>query len=330
MAELYLRGRRAESIFQLLGENENGMSASLGWALAKSPEFRKRVLTRLLGAAVEGGDARVLLQESECGRGITDIEIDAGRDAHIIIEAKRGWSLPGREQLEKYAGRARSADTRPESRLIVTVSNHDAASALTRLREIGCETIAEIRVTHLSWRDFYDLSRISKGSGTLPERRLLAELGTYLKGIIGMANAESNWVYVVSLSDFTPDGWGISWKEIVTTRRHYFHPAGGGWPTEQPNYLAFRYDGRLQSIHHVKECVVLPDVHSIIGEIPEKAMTQQRVYRLGPAFGPVRIVKSGPIWDRRVWCMLDTLFTSATIEEACAESRNRKGLPHGS
>lgn len=50
---LLVRGHSASSIFRLYGVNENSASAALAWGLEKSPEFRKRILTAILGEPVD-------------------------------------------------------------------------------------------------------------------------------------------------------------------------------------------------------------------------------------------------------------------------------------
>jgi hypothetical protein len=61
----------------------------------------------------------------------------------------------------------------------------------------------------------------------------------------------SNRVFVVSLGG-KGDGWKITYRDVVEQKNQYFFPVGSRWPDPPPNYLAFRYDGNLQSIHHVK------------------------------------------------------------------------------
>ena len=77
----------------------------------------------------------------------------------------------------------------------------------------------------------------------------------------------SNLVYVVSLSydEFGPPG--ISFIDVVEKHSKYFHPiggTGGGWPFEPPNYLGFRYDGELKSIHHVASYSVIENFRSVV------------------------------------------------------------------
>lgn len=139
-----------------------------------------------------------------------------------------------------------------------------------------------------------------------------------------MQKRDSNWVYVVALAKGKPEDWNISWRDIVRERRRYFHPMGGsGWPKDPPNYIAFRYDGKLQSIHHIDDYEVVTDLHERISEIPSREQDPLFLYRLGEPFGPTKEVRTGKIWGNgRVWCMLDTLFTCETVFEArdCREN----------
>jgi hypothetical protein len=140
-----------------------------------------------------------------------------------------------------------------------------------------------------------------------------------------MQNDDSNWVYVVSLGSGTPDGWSISWIDIVNKKSRYFHPVGNGWPKEPPNYIAFRYHGRLQSIHHVASWETFTNPHKKFTAIPNGDWAPHFLYTLGPAFAPQKTVRTGNLFKNgRVRCMLDTLFTSETIAEAKDISKGRE------
>ena len=70
------------------------------------------------------------------------------------------------------------------------------------------------------------------------------------KELLRMINRDSNKVYVVSIAQGNPENCSITWRDIVKKKNKYFHPKGGkGYIKNPPNYIAFRYDGRLQSIH---------------------------------------------------------------------------------
>src|SRR5438874_2402422 len=78
-----------ESVFNLLGEKENDITFSLGWALSRSSLFLQRFLKRTLNASrkYNEGELTVALQEFQRESGITDIEI-RGPQLHMIVEAK--------------------------------------------------------------------------------------------------------------------------------------------------------------------------------------------------------------------------------------------------
>lgn len=47
----------------------------------------------------------------------------------------------------------------------------------------------------------------------------------------------------------------------------HFHPVGGKvWVKDLPNYIAFRYDGKLQSIHHIEGYKVATNVSKVLQE----------------------------------------------------------------
>jgi hypothetical protein len=116
-----------------------------------------------------------------------------------------------------------------------------------------------------------------------------------------MQKQESNLVYVVSLGkeEWVP---GLTLRQVVKEKRRYFHPYGsGGWPKEPPNYIGFRYDGVLQSIHHIERSEVINNFSSHFAEYPAANEHEPyRLYSLGPAIRPLPKVRSGKIWNRKV------------------------------
>jgi hypothetical protein len=191
------------------------------------------------------------------------------------------------------------------------------------------DTVAQVlgkQVRHVSWKDMASLSHISGGNHA--EKRLVQEFRNYLATIVNMQPQESNWVYVVSLADreWAP---GLTYIQTVEKRRRYFHPCGGAgkWPTEPPNYIAFRYCGRLQSIHHIESSEVITNPHKHFPKVDEK-WEPHFLYRLGPPIRPSREVRSGKVVrSMRVWAMLDLLLTSETISDARDASDRRAEQP---
>ncbi|GAF68553.1 unnamed protein product, partial [marine sediment metagenome] len=48
MTELYLHKHKVDSVFQLLGSEENDVTCSVAWAFFKSPSFLKEFLSRMI------------------------------------------------------------------------------------------------------------------------------------------------------------------------------------------------------------------------------------------------------------------------------------------
>jgi hypothetical protein len=93
--KLICAGREVRTVFDLLGNRENGMTFSLGWGLASSEHFLAALLRDLTGRPWNGvGRSVVKLQTGRAEQGITDAEIDLD-NISIIFEAKRGAELPG-------------------------------------------------------------------------------------------------------------------------------------------------------------------------------------------------------------------------------------------
>ena len=144
-----------------------------------------------------------------------------------------------------------------------------------------------------------------------------------------MRNTESNSVYVVSLASTPFPGWpaSITPINVVETYSRYFFPAsGGGWPKVPPNYLAFRYWGRLQSIHHVDEYAIFDNPHQVVPDWPDLDWGPHFQVVLGPPMRPAHESRTGAGIRRsmRVWADLDLLLTSATITEAHQRTKARK------
>lgn len=309
MAELLLHGRELNSVFELLGDKENDITYSVGWAMSRCPEFLRAVLAHLLpGASAQQVDS-IRLQAVQQGAGITDIEI-IGPELHLIVEAKCGWSLPGAAQLKRYVPRLGSAGK--AAKAIVVMSECSEQYAQTRLPK----TIDGFDVLYLRW---HQLEKLAHGVGDGPiEQRLMEELRAYLKTVVIWQDLDSSLVYVVSLGSNQPKWSQLSWQEIVIKKGRYFHPVGGnGWPKSPPNYLGFRYRGRLQSVHPVKACTIVTDLNPEIPEIQKTDWPPHFLYTLGAAIRPTATVRTGNIYrNGRVWAALDHLMTAKTIAEA--------------
>lgn len=325
MPRLISYNKEVRSIFELLGDKENDITLSMSWALAKCPEFLKVVVAAVVPVVVDPEETVILNQQYTADTGITDIEVTDHKTFHVIFEAKRGWVLPGAEQLTKYSIRKDFAASGAANKVIVTLSECTETYADLYL---PFHTVNGIPVKHLPWRRVYGLAEQSKAASNHEQKHLLAEFTTYLRGIMTMQKLDSNMVYVVALGTQNPEGCPISWIDIVQRHGKYFCPIGvKGWLKEPPNYIAFRYYGKLQSIHHIEGYTVSRNMHDEIPEMPDETWDGDcYIYRLGPAIVPGKTVKTGNIYrNGRVWAMLDLLLTCDSISEARDRTQERHG-----
>lgn len=320
MPRLFLHNKEIETVFQLLGEKENDLTYSVGWALYRSPHFLREFLKSVVkyGGRVE--DVVLRLQHHKDPGGVTDIELELPGLFHVIIEAKPGWNLPSWRQLGKYARRLRTSPARTRRLVILSQCSPEYAGQILRR-----EKIHGIPLTTVRWNSITHLADKVSRNGSHAEKRLIQELLAYLSRSVVMQQIDSNLVYVLALAKGTERGWKISWIDIVRRRRRYFHPLDRYWPPDPPNYIAFRYGGRLQSIHHIDSYKVVTRLHQDIPEIPNDEYNPMYLYSLGPPFGPAKVVRNGNIYPSgHVWCMLDTLFTCNTISDARDLSKKRE------
>lgn len=323
MSELVAYGTEVSSVFQLIGNLENDITKSIAWALARCPEFLKAVINEVMSLEINTQNVRIKYQEFEKNKGITDLEITDDTSFYIIIEAKRGWILPGAEQLALYSQRRNIIESQVSHKAIISMSecSEDYANAYLPFKVIN-----DIPVNHLSWKRIYELANSAKTSSSRSQKDLLKELMRYLGDIMTMQAKESNWVYVVSLSTEKPENCDLTWVELVEKKMKYFHPFGiKGWPKEPPNYIGFRYKGRLQSIYHIESYSITKNIHDEIEEMPNVEDEYEHfVYSLGKPIKPSKVVKTGKIYaSGRKWAMIDTLLTANTIHEASEISRQR-------
>ena len=328
VTELTLHGCTVKTVFDLLGAREDDITYSLGWGLSRSEALTRSVLHEAFGTdAPQGPLIAIRLQESETGTGRTDIEIETEHQ-HLVIEAKRGWALPMPAQIDKYTERLLARDERARHIAVVAECAPDYPPVTALLGAGG-----SVPVSYIPWARVAELVQIAaRATRSHAEQRLLVELYRYLLGVMTMQDVRSNMVYVVSLSTREIAGSsGLSTVEVLERLGRYFCPVGGanpgGWPKEPPNYLGFRYRGRLQAIHHVEGYAVrlapwerIPELAGRV-EVPEH---DQFDFELGPAIHPEHVVRTGNLFRaQRVWCALDLLLTSETIREARDKTQER-------
>jgi hypothetical protein len=306
------------TIFDLLGRNEDDMTYSLGYVASRAPAFTAALVRSVDAEPGEPAAGVVELQKVD-GDGRTDVEIRWPKQFHAVIEAKRGPYLPTEQQLRKYLPRLRDSEAKTLRLIAVTnAPRHYAEQALPK-------SLDGVTVHHLAWRDIRNLVRGARSGESHKNKHLLDEFDEYLTEILGMENIRSNMVYVVSLGD--GGVWGVDFKEVVTRHHRYFFPTEGRYPKVPPNYIAFRYEGRLQSIHHVESYEIFDNPRRVFKQANEDKTSPHYLLKLGPAMHPPREVRTGPKikMAMRVWCMLDLLFTCKTITEARDETQRRLG-----
>lgn len=333
MAELLKQGRDVETVFELIGDIENDITKSIAWTLKSCGSFLNGLIYRLFKLNVNPENVVISYQDYEADKGITDLQITDYQSFFIIIEAKRGLNLPGEEQLQMYAGREDFISAAVKHKAIVSMSEYSEEIAEMKLPKLqGAD------IKHLSWKTIVELAETAKAHAAASEKYLLNELERYIRGIMNTRDKNTNKVYVVSLSkdkvsmtDSTgkPFSCDFTWIEIVTKMHKYFCPIGGGkggWPKTPLNYIAFRYNGRLQSIHHVESHVITDNLHTAIAEMPDVTIQENHiVYDLGPAIIPPKEIKAGKsvVRSNRVWADIDTLLTADTITEAMKITKER-------
>ena len=318
--DIYLHGSKLDSVFELLGTKENDITYSLGWALSHSPTLLDGLLSKIFPSSSIGDVDRIELQQHDADGGYTDVEI-IGPNLHVIIEAKRGWTVPGKVQLQKYSRRLKKSEER-KFRALVSMSECSSEY----VDQYPVKNVGGFRVIHISWKDIDSLCNAKPSNHA--EKRLLQQLRTYMRRIVSMQRVESNLVYVVSLGAEIPEFSKISSQAFVEEKGIYFHPVGGkgGWPKEPPNYVGFRYRGELQSIHHVDDWEIVTNLHKVIPEIRNRKHEPRFVYKLGMPITPTKTVKTGKLYSSlRVWAMLDLLLTCDTIAEARDKTKVRQG-----
>lgn len=321
MMELYLYGKKVPTVFHLLGKRENALTYSLGWALSQSPIFLSNLIYATTQIRPSLGKVTLHLQEREDRNGITDVEIESPGEFFVVVEAKRGWNLPSIKQLETYSTRDGFKKNRkcPRKLLVVSECSEDYA----RSRQLP-EKIKDVGIDIVSWKKLTEIAVEAERSAGNVEKQILTQLLTYFGSLMTMQNVDSNWVFVVSLGSGKPSKWKLSWIDIVNKKQQYFHPIGDGWPKEPPNYIAFRYGGELQTIHHVESYTVFDNPHKVFQEAPSEKWEHHFLYKLSK---PIRVnqqVKTGKLYrNARVWCMLDTLFLAKTIADARDISTSR-------
>lgn len=312
MSEMTRYGRNTASVFDLMGRGEVDLTAALGWTLAHSPALMAALWHRL-GVPGPSADAAVALEVSgDMGR--TDLEL-VGTDAKVIVEAKKGWLLPGESQFAKYVGHFEPG----LAHLLVSLSDSSSDWAVGQLPS----QVAGVPVIHLPWDDIRaDLREIRSTVRRHTERLWLEQLNTYLAGATAVRDPSEQWVYNVVLSDQVFGG--RTFRNWVTERRVYFHPSGvgKGWPKRPPILMGFRWRGRVHQVNRVSAANIFENLNDRFPEVdPSEDSAPHVVYDLGPNLPLPDLPTRGTYATARVWALLDQMLTQPTLQEAVRSSR---------
>jgi len=322
MVKLTRHGSDVTSVFDLLGTDENDLTAALGFTLTNCAPLLAALMRRVQPEMDWHGDeARVALEERD-SEGRTDLEIQTSH-ALFICEAKRGWRLPSTSQLRQYTGRIH----RQGNGALITLSQASRALAAATLPA----QVDGIPLIHLPWKEVLADINLVRSDCRGRERLWLEQLRSYLGGVVRMRRIEDNWTYSVVLGRGRPPGSVLNFREFVTEDLTYFHPYGiKGWPLEPPNFLAFRWDGAVRRIHRVVKADVVPTLLDVYPDLaPEKGrLIPHAVYKLSPELlPPHEPIRNGRNYrTARLWLLLDQLQVSQTVEEALDRTRKLRGI----
>jgi hypothetical protein len=324
--ELVLHHRTIATVFDLLGRDENDMTASLGWGLAHNAALLRRFLERIAPDVVLAEPPAVELQKhGRADGGFTDIELMA-RELHVIVEAKRGWDPPSEAQLRRYEDRFAETSA-PAQRFVVLTQN--GAERVVRHRLGAWVPAPPIILAVLGWSDLVSMASSAGHEGPSAERHLAGELATYLRGVADMRDTNTNEVHVVVLTRKVWDGWPTDLSPVDEVEKHrlYHYPTVGNYRRIVPNYMGFRYDGRLQSIHHVDSYEIIDTPHGHVPGAPDLLWDAPvNLLHLGPPIRPDHKVPTGKgIWPNAPAVVdIDLLLTSTTIVEARNATKLRR------
>jgi hypothetical protein len=306
LAELTRYRRDVTSVFDLLGRLEVDLTAALGWTLYASPAFLNQI-TRRLGLKIDHAAADVAL-ETIGAEGRTDIEVTTAT-TKVIFEAKQGWLVPGEEQLSLYTNRFDGFD----HAVLVSLSDSSPSWARHQLPE----SLVGVPVTHMSWDDVRLAASNAAASTRGRERYWIEELETYMGTATSRRPHDDQWVYCVVVSDTTLGA--KTFREYVVDERVYFHPYGGHntWPKRPPNFLCFRWGGRVRQVNRVTSFEVIPQLTDRWPDITaQESGGAHIVYELGPDIPIPTVSTKGTYATGRVWCLLDQLLTQPTLKDA--------------
>src|SRR5690606_22006197 len=185
MIDLYIYGRKIDSIFDILGTKENDISYAIALGFSKAPQFLKLYLETIGIKNIKLDSIKIKLQEYEKSKGFTDFEIEQEGEFIVIIESKKGWNYPSKQQLDKYSSRANFLNfTANTKKLIVfTESKNHFTEAHFHIKKSNS---FDVEVT--SYSQLWEMAKNAKAKSNNYEKKFLEELIKYLEKLMTMKN----------------------------------------------------------------------------------------------------------------------------------------------
>ncbi len=147
------------SVFNLLGDKENDLTFSLAWIFSQNKEFLSWFLQKIIGDKIKYQKVVITLQRygRENG-GYTDIEFVVDDDWFIIVETKKGLSLPNRSQIKKYLKRKNEYPSSFQT-LFVVLSDWPQEHVIEEIKQYQLKA----EVVPISWaKIFYEFPKSTK------------------------------------------------------------------------------------------------------------------------------------------------------------------------
>lgn len=323
MLSLTRHGVEVGSVFAMPGTEQGAdPAAALGFALSRCPKLATALASRIArtaGMRLKMGQELVLAVHGGDG-GLADLEIRHGMTA-FVVQPTDGWQVPSAGRLARGARRVAAGGG---TGALVSLSN--ASQSLAR-HGLPAD-VGGVPVVHLQWADVAaEVDQLKSAVRGMRDRVFLEEFRTYVVEVMRVRRCEDSWTLCVVLNNESPGGTATL-KEIVTEQSRFFHPyAVRGWPTEPPNFLAFRWDGAVRRIHRVVAYEVVADLSERWPEMTGPTTARPHVvYQLGPRLPPHEPIANGQLHvTARLWVLLDQLQTSPTLAQAVARSKELSG-----
>jgi len=238
-----------QSIFRLVGRDEDALTYALGLLLAREPALCAE-LVRLCGVKPNRSfknDYAVHLQEvTDPGYGRRDIVIEAAM-VRIVIEAKIGGAEPTAKQLLKYANDPTKWNECGTG--VVASLTRGELSQATRDRVVAKLGPIGITLATIQWHQVIDaVLRHGPSDGSEVSQFLFNEFIRYIRGDYDMGYYDAE----IKIQDTNPDNAKVfrkGWMQLTSNR------------TRSPLYVAPYFTGKGGGISKIARVVSVDSVN---------------------------------------------------------------------